>query len=83
MMERLMPYVEIVHITLITERSLTEARFFFGTPFTVRERGLNEHTNGLVRSTFPRDFHEVLGEDVRRVEELPQASEGFELQDSG
>ena len=33
---------------------------------------LNEHTNGLVRQYFPKatDFHEVLGEDVRRVEEL-------------
>ena len=46
--------------------------FFFATPYHSWERGLNEHTNGLVRQYFPKatDFHEVLGEDVRRVEEL-------------
>ena len=42
-------------------RSL-EADFFFATPYHSWERGLNEHTNGLVRQYFPKkkSFLEIL-----------------------
>ena len=82
MMERLMPYVEIVH-TITSDNGkeftghgeITEALgagFFFATPYHSWERGLCEHTNGLVRQYFAKgtDFLEVRGDDVRRVEGL-------------
>ena len=82
MMERLMPYVEIVH-TITSDNGkeftghgeITEALgagFFFATPYHSWERGLCEHTNGLVRQYFAKgtDFREVRGDDVRRVEGL-------------
>ena len=82
MMERLMPYVEIVH-TITSDNGkefaghgeITEALgagFFFATPYHSWERGLNEHTNGLVRQYFAKgtDFREVRGDEVRRVEGL-------------
>lgn len=31
-----------------------KARFFFATPYHSWERGLNEHTNGLVRQYLPK-----------------------------
>ena len=48
------------------------AGFFFATPYHSWERGLCEHTNGLVRQYFAKgtDFREVRGDDVRRVEGL-------------
>ena len=57
-----------------THRSVAEtlsALFFFATPYHAWERGLNEHTNGLVREYFPKstDFHQVRAEDVRQVQE--------------
>ena len=80
--KRLLPYMEVVH-TITSDNGKEFAGhgkiaqelgtgFFFATPYHSWERGLNEHTNGLVRQYFPKatDFHEVLGEDVRRVEEL-------------
>ena len=82
MMERLMPYVEIVH-TITSDNGkeftghgeITEALgagFFFATPYHSWERGLCEHTNGLVRQYFAKgtDFREVRGDEVRRVEGL-------------
>ena len=47
------------------------AGFFFATHHSW-ERGLNEHTNGLVRQYFAKgtDFREVRGDEVRRVEGL-------------
>ena len=80
--KRLLPHMEVVHtITSDNGKELAGhgkiaqelgTGFFFATPYHSWERGLNEHTNGLVRQYFPKatDFHEVLGEDVRRVEEL-------------
>jgi transposase, IS30 family len=52
-------------------RSL-EADFFFATPYRSWERGLNEHTNGLVRQYFPKkkSFLEIRQEEVERVEFL-------------
>ena len=48
------------------------AGFFFATPYHSWERGLCEHTNGLVRQYFAKgtDFREVRGDEVRRVEGL-------------
>jgi len=46
--------------------------FFFATPYHSWERGLNEHTNGLVRQYFPKDklFDEISSEELDRVEIL-------------
>ena len=45
--------------------------FYFATPYHSWERGLNEHTNGLVRQYFPKgtDFTLLTEEDVARVEQ--------------
>lgn len=47
------------------------AGFYFATPYHSWERGLNEHTNGLVRQYFPkkRDLSELDPEDVSEVED--------------
>jgi len=49
-----------------------EADFFFATPYHSWERGLNEHTNGLVRQYFPKstNFNNITEEDIERVESL-------------
>lgn len=60
-----------------------KADTFFAKPYSAWERGLNEHTNGLVRQYFPKstDFTRVRPDDVRRVEDLlnsrPRAVLGF------
>ena len=45
-------------------------RFTFARPYHSWERGLNEHTNGLVREYFPKatNFHTVEPAAVRRVQ---------------
>jgi len=61
-----------------------EAGFFFATPYHSWERGLNEHTNGLIRQYFPKgtNFDNISEEDVEKVEALlnnrPRKSLGFE-----
>lgn len=49
-----------------------KADTFFAKPYHSWERGLNEHTNGLVRQYFPKatDFTAVAEHDVQKVEEL-------------
>ena len=49
-----------------------KADFFFATPYHSWERGLNEHTNGLVRQYFPKrvSFDHVTEEEIERVETL-------------
>jgi transposase, IS30 family len=49
-----------------------EAGFYFATPYHSWERGLNEHTNGLVRQYFPKtqSLTDVTLEDIDRVEAL-------------
>ena len=45
--------------------------FFFARPYHSWERGLNEHTNGLVREYFPKgtDFRELCDEEVQKVQD--------------
>jgi transposase, IS30 family len=49
-----------------------EAQVFFAKPYHSWERGLNEHTNGLVRQYFPKKtaFDSLSPDDVQRVEFL-------------
>lgn len=49
---------------------ILNADIFFAKPYHAWERGLNEHTNGLVRQYFPKgtDFHRVSDEDIANVE---------------
>lgn len=48
------------------------AGFFFAAPYHSWERGLNEHTNGLVREFFPKkqDLRKVNPGEVKRVQDL-------------
>jgi len=47
------------------------AAFFFARPYHSWERGLNEHTNGLVRERFPKgtDFRKVSDAQVQAVQD--------------
>jgi IS30 family transposase len=47
------------------------AQIYFAKPYHSWERGLNEHTNGLVRQYFPKgsDFSTLTPADVQRVED--------------
>ena len=49
-----------------------DADFYFAKPYHSWERGLNEHTNGLVRQYFPKKkrFDEISEEDLLTVEYL-------------
>ncbi len=49
-----------------------EASVYFAKPYHSWERGLNEHTNGLVRQYFPKKtrFDTITEEDVQNVENL-------------
>ena len=49
-----------------------KADFYFAKPYHSWERGLNEHTNGLVRQYFPKgtSFDMISNEDIIRVENL-------------
>lgn len=48
------------------------AKFFFATPYHSWERGLNEHTNGLVRQYLPKgcSLEDITQEDLDKIEFL-------------
>ena len=48
-----------------------KARCFFATPYHSWERGLNEHTNGLVRQYLPKnfDFKDVSDDEIKIIED--------------
>lgn len=50
---------------------LLDAKCFFATPYHSWERGLNEHTNGLVRQYFPKssDLSALTNEEIQFVED--------------
>lgn len=62
---------------------LLQAQVFFATPYHAWERGVNEHTNGLIRDFFPKgtDFTTIHPATVAKVERLlnrrPRKSLGF------
>jgi len=49
-----------------------EAGFFFATPYHSWERGLNEHTNGLIRQYIPKEmsFEKITQKDLDVIESL-------------
>ena len=54
----------------LTVSKALEAGFYFAEPYHSWQRGLNEHTNGLVRQYFPRgtNLRELTAEDVKQVQ---------------
>jgi transposase, IS30 family len=82
LVEKLAPIREFVH-TLTADNGKEFANhqrvscalgagFYFATPYHSWERGLNEHTNGLVRQYFSKSqsFDQVSSDDLKRVEVL-------------
>ena len=49
-----------------------DAKCYFATPYHSWERGLNEHTNGLLRQFIPKktDFTTVTDEDIAKYQNL-------------
>jgi len=49
-----------------------KANFYFAHPYCSWERGLNEHTKGLIRQYFPKKtaFDKISKSDVQKVENL-------------
>ena len=55
-----------------TITQMTDADFYFAKPYSSWERGLNEHTNGLIRRFLPKgtDFNKVSEEEIARIEHI-------------
>lgn len=49
-----------------------DSKAYFAKPYHSWERGLNEHTNGLIREYFPKsmNFSKIVDSDVKKVETL-------------
>lgn len=82
LLKRFLPICEFVH-TLTADNgkefanhqnvgNTLDAKFYFATPYHSWERGLNEHTNGLVRQYFPKSyrFDQISDADLKKVEAL-------------
>lgn len=82
LIERLTPIKDFVH-TLTSDNGkefskhcevsdFLKSDFYFATPYHSWERGLNEHTNGLVRQYFPKKkrFDEITPDELMKVEVL-------------
>ncbi|PAV10691.1 IS30 family transposase, partial [Arsenophonus sp. ENCA] len=54
----------------ITE--ITGANVFFARPYHSWERGLNEHSNGLIRRFYPKgtDFNSVTDNEIAELEHI-------------
>ena len=56
---------------------------YFARPYRSCDRGLNEHTNGLIRRFFPKktDFSKITDEEIKKVQDLlndrPRKSLGY------
>jgi len=55
--------------------------FFFAHPYSSRERGLNEYTNGLIRQYIPKgtDFKEYSDRDIRHIQQKLNSRPGKKL----
>ncbi|QGP58423.1 Transposase, IS30 family [Piscirickettsia salmonis] len=49
---------------------ITDADFYFARPYRSCDRGLNEHTNGLIRRFLPKgtDFNEISDAKIAKIE---------------
>ena len=62
---------------------VTKAGFYFADAYSSWQRGLNEHTNGLIRDFYPKrfDFRNLSNQDIRDLENnlnnRPRKSLGF------
>lgn len=60
-----------------------DTEFYFAHPYRSCERGLNEHTNGLIREYFPKDkeFQEITATEIvdvqNRLNSRPRKVLGF------
>ena len=52
--------------------AITNADFYFAKPYSSWERGLNEHTNGLIRRFLPKgtDFNDISDQELSRIEHI-------------
>lgn len=52
--------------------AITKADFYFAKPYSSWERGLNEHTNGLIRRFLPKgtDFNDISDQELSRIEHI-------------
>ncbi|QGP56295.1 Transposase, IS30 family [Piscirickettsia salmonis] len=51
---------------------ITDADFYFARPYRSCDRGLNEHTNGLIRRFLPKgtDFNEISDAKIAKIEHI-------------
>lgn len=61
---------EFANHKIVSEK--LDAHFYFARPYHPWERGLNEHTNGLIRQYLPKTAHlnEVSAEKIQKIQNL-------------